>query len=419
MKKLFTIQIFILFLFSQVVVSQSNYSLLFDGQNDYVEFPFAAHHDLFGDFSIELWIKFDSIPDGRILSKVIWDNPLDTISSYSIYFDKNIPYKVIFSTLVSEFPYIEHKLFSLLPVIYDQWNYIVVTYLEATYTKKIYINGILSNEEDNTGNLLYNGRPLIIGAFKKNQGDIILPFKGNMDEVRIWQKTLTESEIIYNMNNSVIGNEDDLVGLWHFNEGVGDTIYDSSYYGVNGSVSGANWDNGFTNSGVYIHTTLTSNASSGSQILEVANSSNFLIGDNIIINLGGENEEQNSITGFGSILLQTPLQFEHFAEELVIKFSPTSVEENYNFPEDYYLFQNYPNPFNPFTKIKFSVPSTEIVQIKVYDILGKEIRALLNEYRQAGTYEVEFDASNLTSGIYFYRIISGSYSETKKMILLR
>ena len=98
----------------------------------------------------------------------------------------------------------------------------------------------------------------------------------------------------------------------------------------------------------------------------------------------------------------------------------TSVDDKEkNLPKSYQLFQNFPNPFNPLTKIKFKVPKSEFVQIKVYDILGKEIKTLLNEYKTIGSYEVEFDARNLPSGVYFYRMISGSYTETKKMILLR
>ena len=103
----------------------------------------------------------------------------------------------------------------------------------------------------------------------------------------------------------------------------------------------------------------------------------------------------------------------------------SSVEENYHILNNFYLLQNYPNPFNPITKIKFSIPHSAVVQINVYDVLGKEIKTLLNEYKQAGTYEVEFstgsfgDASSLPSGVYFYRMISGGYAETKKMLLLR
>lgn len=94
--------------------------------------------------------------------------------------------------------------------------------------------------------------------------------------------------------------------------------------------------------------------------------------------------------------------------------------ENHSFSiNDFYLYQNYPNPFNLMTKIKFSIPKTEIVQLKIYDVLGNEIKTLLNDFKTTGTYEIEFDASNLPSSVYFYRMISGNYSETKKMILLR
>jgi len=87
--------------------------------------------------------------------------------------------------------------------------------------------------------------------------------------------------------------------------------------------------------------------------------------------------------------------------------------------KEYFISQNYPNPFNPITKINYSLPNSELVQIKVFDVLGNEIKTLLNDYKQAGNYEVEFDASNIPSGVYFYRMISGSYLETKKMMLLR
>ncbi|MBA4250663.1 MAG: hypothetical protein C0425_10325 [Chlorobiaceae bacterium] len=98
----------------------------------------------------------------------------------------------------------------------------------------------------------------------------------------------------------------------------------------------------------------------------------------------------------------------------------TSIDfSNNEVPNRYFLYQNYPNPFNPITKVKFTIPNSGIVQIKIYDILGKEIITLLNEYKTTGSYDVEFNASSLPSGVYFYRMISGNYSETKKMILLR
>jgi hypothetical protein len=97
----------------------------------------------------------------------------------------------------------------------------------------------------------------------------------------------------------------------------------------------------------------------------------------------------------------------------------TGVEKTNSLPSDYSLQQNYPNPFNPSTVIKYQIPQSNFVNISVYDILGNKVSTLVNEVKAAGNYEQKFDASRLTSGIYFYRISSGSFIETKKMILMK
>ncbi|MBK7631989.1 MAG: SBBP repeat-containing protein [Ignavibacteriales bacterium] len=105
-----------------------------------------------------------------------------------------------------------------------------------------------------------------------------------------------------------------------------------------------------------------------------------------------------------------------------IKYSqtPTGINQTeYSLPEKYSLHQNYPNPFNPSTVIKYQLPISSQVIIKVYDVLGKEVATLVNEEKPAGRYQVNWNASNLSSGIYFYKIQSGSFVETKKMILLK
>jgi hypothetical protein len=83
------------------------------------------------------------------------------------------------------------------------------------------------------------------------------------------------------------------------------------------------------------------------------------------------------------------------------------------------LDQNYPNPFNPSTKISYSIKEEGLVTLKVYDILGKEIATLINENKPEGNYEVEFNASALPSGLYIYKIQSGSFSDVKKMLLTK
>jgi probable HAF family extracellular repeat protein len=106
----------------------------------------------------------------------------------------------------------------------------------------------------------------------------------------------------------------------------------------------------------------------------------------------------------------------------------TSIEDelNVNVPEEFTLLQNYPNPFNPSTKIKYTIPNVSLsgvegsrVKLRVYDVLGNEVATLVNESKPAGTHEVEFNASNLSSGVYFYKIQAGNYFETKKMLLIK
>jgi hypothetical protein len=88
-------------------------------------------------------------------------------------------------------------------------------------------------------------------------------------------------------------------------------------------------------------------------------------------------------------------------------------------PGEYKLFQNYPNPFNPMTIIGYSLIANNKVRLIIYDINGKEIAELVNENQNTGTYEVSFDASLLSSGIYYYKLTAGSFADVKKMILIK
>jgi hypothetical protein len=95
------------------------------------------------------------------------------------------------------------------------------------------------------------------------------------------------------------------------------------------------------------------------------------------------------------------------------------VNVNVGTPEEYYLSQNYPNPFNPATTIDYMISNDEKVNLKVYDILGTEVATLVDEYKQAGSYSVTFNADNLSSGIYIYRLIAGEYISVNRMSLIK
>ncbi|NNG26439.1 MAG: T9SS type A sorting domain-containing protein, partial [Ignavibacteriaceae bacterium] len=92
---------------------------------------------------------------------------------------------------------------------------------------------------------------------------------------------------------------------------------------------------------------------------------------------------------------------------------------NENNVKEYKLSQNYPNPFNPRTKIKYQIPELSFVTLKIYDVLGNKVATLFNEEKPAGSYEIEFNVANLTSGIYFYQLRTVNFIGTKKMILLK
>ena len=103
---------------------------------------------------------------------------------------------------------------------------------------------------------------------------------------------------------------------------------------------------------------------------------------------------------------------------LVLKII-NSLDDTFTLQNEFKLNQNYPNPFNPSTTIKYSVPNTSNVVIKVFDILGNEIETLVNEEKPIGIYEITWYAENLPSGVYFYQLKARSFVETKKMILMK
>lgn len=118
----------------------------------------------------------------------------------------------------------------------------------------------------------------------------------------------------------------------------------------------------------------------------------------------------DSIAGAGSIIIYG-----------TVCGNPTDVDNSnsLDIPIEFSLGQNYPNPFNPSTKISWQSPVSSRQILKVYDILGNEVAILVDEYREAGRYEVEFDASKLSSGMYLYKLQAGSYSEIRKMVLIK
>ncbi len=101
------------------------------------------------------------------------------------------------------------------------------------------------------------------------------------------------------------------------------------------------------------------------------------------------------------------------------KLSPTSIELNYHKPSNFLLEQNYPNPFNPSTTIRYNLPNESKVKLILFNILGEEIRILVDEFNESGVHTIDVDGRDLNSGIYLYKIEAGTFVQTRKMILLK
>jgi hypothetical protein len=125
------------------------------------------------------------------------------------------------------------------------------------------------------------------------------------------------------------------------------------------------------------------------------------------------------ISGSGSCRVTASHLSTSISEDFGFTANPIGIQQISNVVKEFSLSQNYPNPFNPNTKINFSIPKSDFVSLRVYDMLGREIKVLVNGALTAGEYETDFDAKGLSSGMYYYSLRAGEYVDVKKMVLVK
>ncbi|MFA5010704.1 MAG: LamG-like jellyroll fold domain-containing protein [Ignavibacteria bacterium] len=415
---------------------ETDYSLSFNGTNAYVDCQNIDRFNLTNAVTVEAWIKFASTSSSMFVAGKV--NHQGNRWGYGLFANANSvhgnqPGKVSFG--IGRSWNSMHSVVSTSTLIIDQWYHVAGTF-DGQYIK-IYINGGL----DNTNNI---GSPYTIITptdVSFTIGNVMAGywFNGLIDEVSVWNIARTAVDISSTYNSSLAGNEPGLIAYYKMNDGVGTNLTDEQTNftrasGADGTVYNATW----SSTDYPLPAELTSFTANVKQ-------------RNVMLNWGTASETNNS--GFGVQRLDaegswnevafvkghgttsTPVNYSYEDKNLTTgtysyRLKQVDYNGNYEYfnlnsnveigtPQKYSISQNYPNPFNPATKIYFDIPKVSSVKISVYDVSGREVKVLVNEKYQPGNYETVFDGSMFSSGVYFYKIQAGDFTETKKMILMK
>ena len=340
------------------IADTNGFALQFDGTDDFLNCGNGNSLQITGNkITLEAWINVNEFKSQPFAGSVIVKDQGSNSSGYMIRCGGNGV--INFNIGNGSWHEINTPVNS---VQLNNWHHVATTY-DGT-SMKIYVDGELAaqmNSAFTIGNA--NNSNLLIGDSPGFPGRV---FNGKIDEVRIWNVARTQSEIQTTMNTILTSEyystaDSGLVGYWRLDEGAGQTATDLSFF--------------------------SNTATLGSTPTPDAKDPAWVSANILIVNV----DEGN----------------------------------NNNFiPNEFSLSQNYPNPFNPTTKIKFTIPSIGTrdrvsVQLIVYDVLGNKVATLVDEEKPSGSYSVDFNASVLSSGIYFYQLKADSFVETRKMILIK
>jgi hypothetical protein len=160
-----------------------------------------------------------------------------------------------------------------------------------------------------------------------------------------------------------------------------------------------------------------------SLVVEINNIPSWFIFENTRLTIDNINRRSSESVTFNFNLAEdAPEIYDHKILVIVTgknNYSSKEIRISNSIINTFNLFQNYPNPFNPVTNIQYQIAEKQLVTLMIYDVIGNEIAVLINEVKDAGTYNVEFNADRFSSGVYYYTLKAGSFTSTKKMILLK
>jgi hypothetical protein len=388
-------------------LGSTNYALQFDGIDDEVVVGYSPVLDILGDITVCVWYKTVNPNWGALVCNYDPFNPDNgyELCSSSMYEEGGFIY---FECAYDD----SRDGFSTDSAFNDDvWHFVSAVYTPNGFSRgKVFVDGI-----EQTGYFLPGSVPLpAIGTtpdypFKIGAANSAAFFEGLIDEVRIWDKALTQEEILLNMYYQLSGSEENLIGYWQFNKGDGDIAFDKTINENHGTLfGGVEW------------TDIAAPVLPG--WFQMSTDSGFCSPHlSMDIELLFDATEVDTGNYYASITIKSNDPFTPSVRIPIhmIVSSSVGIEDGFGLPLAFNLYQNYPNPFNPNTTIKYSIPELCKVRLTLFNLLGEEVTTLVNEEMSAGNYSAEFNAANLPSGVYFYRIQAGSFVETKKMLLIK
>ena len=454
------------------VEAQNSYSLNFDGEADYVEVPYgSAMIANAGQITLSGWVyprntnsgwpDFDAFFGFRNESDA--DFYLLQLDNYKVEGRLRVPGNVAYTVVTAAE--------SISP---DTWYHLTLTYDGANLF--VYINGIEAGSTEASGQIINENVSLTIGrlVFQTTNFDL----DGQADEVSLWNIALTEQQIQDYMYADLTG-EAGLVGYWNFNEGAGDIANDAGGNDNDGLINGAAWstDIPFTGGGQCdsSEVELWNQCYSIENTTELDLSNRGLTGEippaiGNLTNLTYLDLQWNDLTGsippeIGNLTNLTSLQLnsnsltgaipesicgldlnwssssdfnisnnqlcppypscvENYAGEQDTNNCTQAAIADATFPITYSIYNAYPNPFNPFTTLRYDLPEDAMVNITIYDMMGRNVKTMVNSQQNAGFKSIQWDATNdagapVSAGLYLYTIESKQFRQTKKMVLLK
>jgi len=395
----------LLFEISDSYYSYANrYALQFDGVDDFVTIPDDLSLQCPTYFTVEAWGYLKSIPPYEYDHvPIVWRGNNIYGNDYHFRIAQGNGEGVITWGSVGQ-DGVEYW-FDGGSIMSDEWYHFA--YVVNGDAMSAYINGELVGSDSGNPPYIVSGYKTYVGYANRNGLNVYT--EGIVDEIRIWNVPRTQAEIQQYMNKELNGTEEGLVGYWQFNEGIGDTAFDKTLNGNAGILqNGVQW--------------VSSTAPVSPRWLFISPDSGICHPDTsleIVISFDATELDSGDYYGSLEINSNDPFNSKVVIPVHMLVLTTNEITNEFTKPTAFSLFQNYPNPFNPSTKIKYSIPQSSNVVIKVFDVLGNEIETLVNEEKSTGTYEVTWYAEQLPSGVYFYQLKAGSFMETKKMILLK